>query len=138
MHTDEHRKRSLVIFLDFIRTSGITKVSLSDRKFSLAKVLQALIFTHLYAAEKNACSIPECEHCINYILNTHKYYSIGKKEVVNTSQKILFLVYVSLHHAQCCFDGIYSIPCKTNQQNHHRNSCPMRLIVIYSIKIKKK
>lgn len=48
-------------------------------KIFLAKVLQALIFTHLYAAEKNACSIPECEHCINYILNTHKYYRIGKK-----------------------------------------------------------
>lgn len=81
MHTDEHRKKkSLVIFLDFIRTSGITKVSLFDLKFSLAKVLQALIFTHLYAAEKNAYSIPACEHCINYILNTHKCYRIGKKK----------------------------------------------------------
>lgn len=41
------------------------KLSWSDLKFSLAKVLQALIFTHLYGAEKSACSIPECEHYIN-------------------------------------------------------------------------
>lgn len=54
MHTDEHRKKKILsyIFLDFIGTSGITKVSLFDLKFSLAKVLQALIFTHLYAAEQ--------------------------------------------------------------------------------------
>lgn len=87
---------------------------------------------------KNACSIPECEHYINDILNSHKYYRLGKKEVVNTSQKILFLVYVSLHHAHCCFDGMYSIPCLKSQQNHHRNSCPMTLMVLYSIKTKKK
>lgn len=45
--------------------------------FSLAKVLQALASTHLYASEKNAYSIPGCEHCISYFLNTLKYHRTG-------------------------------------------------------------
>lgn len=91
MQMNIEKKKSLVIFLEFPRTCGRRKVLLFDLTLSLAKILQALISTRSYASEKNACSIPEWEHYINYILSTLKYHRIGKKEVANTLQKIIFL-----------------------------------------------
>lgn len=54
MHKDEHihKKTSLVVFLEFPRTSIMREVFLFDLTFSLVKVLQALISTCLYASEK--------------------------------------------------------------------------------------
>lgn len=83
--------------------------------------------------KKNACSIQEWEHHINYILNTLKYHRTGKKEVANAFQKINFLQSVSLHQVSLTWWYLYySLVKKQPTRKTHRSVCSMFLIVIYS------
>lgn len=84
---------------------------------------------------KNACSIPECEHCIDYILNILKYYRIRKKDIANTFQ-IFFLQYVRvptmLSITFLVFVSLLKRKKKITTTNEKSgNICPILLIVLY-------